>query len=55
MYGGIYMTKMLVQGFGWGDIVLVRDWYTQAVVGHDAGIRCTSQPCLEALDRAVTG
>jgi hypothetical protein len=27
MHGAIDMTKVLVQGFGSGDIVLMRDWY----------------------------
>jgi putative transposase len=52
---GIDMTKVLVQGFGWVYIVIVLDWYTKAVVGHYAGIRCTARRWLEALDRAVNG
>jgi putative transposase len=50
---GIDMTKVLVEGVGWIYIVIVLDWYTKAVVGHDAGLRCTAQPWLEALDMAV--
>ena len=50
---GIDMTKVLVEGVGWVYIVLGLDWYTKAVVGHYAGLRCTAQPWLEALDMAV--
>ncbi len=50
---GIDMTKVLVQGVGWVYIVIVLDWYTKAVVGHYAGLRCTSKHWLEALDMAV--
>lgn len=50
---GIDMTKVLVQGVGWVYIVVVLDWYTKAVVGYEAGIRCTTQQWLQALDRAV--
>jgi transposase InsO family protein len=47
------MTKVLVAGVGWVSIVIVLDWSTKAVVGHDAGLRCTAQHGLEALDMAV--
>lgn len=47
------MTKVLVEGVGWSYIVIVLDSYTKAVVGHYAGLRCTAQQWLEALDRAV--
>jgi putative transposase len=50
---GIDMTKVLVQGFGWVYIVVVLDWYTNPIVGHDAGMRCTAPPWLLALDMAV--
>ena len=50
---GIDMTKVLVQGFGWVYIVIVLDWYTKAIVGYNAGIRCTTQQWLAALDMAV--
>jgi putative transposase len=46
------MTKVL-EGVGWVYIVIVLDWYTKVVVGHYAGLRCTSQHWLEALDMAV--
>lgn len=49
---GIDMTKVLVQGFGWVYIVVVLDWYTKTIVGHHAGIRCTAQHGLSALDMA---
>jgi putative transposase len=49
---GIDMTKVLVQGVGWVSIVVVLDWYTKAIVGHYAGLQCTSQDGLAALDMA---
>lgn len=52
---GIDMTKVVVEGFGWVYIVLVLDWYTKKIVGHDAGSPCTAQPWLSALDMAVNG
>lgn len=30
---GIDMTKVMVEDFGWVDIVLVLDWYTKKIVG----------------------
>jgi putative transposase len=50
---GIEMTKVLVEGLGWIDIVVVLDWYTKTIVGHYAGMRCTAQHWLLALDMAV--
>lgn len=50
---GIDMTKVLVEGVGWIYSVIVLDWYTKIVVGYYAGLRCTAQPWLEALDLAV--
>ena len=50
---GIDMTKVLVEGFGWVDIVLVLDWYTKKIVGYYAGSPCTARQGLAALDMAV--
>jgi putative transposase len=50
---GIDMTKVLVEGAGWIYIVVVLDWYTKTIVGHYAGLRCTAQHWLLALDMAV--
>jgi putative transposase len=50
---GIDMTKVLVEGVGWMYIVVVLDWYTKTIVGHYAGMRCTAQHWLLALDMAV--
>jgi putative transposase len=47
------MTKVLVEAGGWVSTVIVLDEYTTAVVGHDAGLRCTAMRWLEALDLAV--
>jgi putative transposase len=52
---GIDMTKVLVEDFGWVYIVVVLDWYTKAIVGYYAGLRCTARHWREALDRAVNG
>jgi putative transposase len=49
----IDMTKVMVEGFGWMYIVVVLDWYTKKIVGHYAGVQCTSRHWLEALDIAV--
>lgn len=50
---GIDMTKVLVEGFGWIHIVVVLDWYTKKLVGYYAGMRCTAQHWLAALNMAV--
>jgi putative transposase len=50
---GIDMTKVLVQGVGWVYIAVVLDWYTKTIVGYYAGLRCTAQHWLLALDMAV--
>jgi putative transposase len=50
---GIDMTTALGQGVGWVSRVVGRAWYTKAIVGHYAGLPCTTQHGLAALDRAV--
>jgi putative transposase len=50
---GIDMTKVLVEGVGWLYIVVVLAWYTKTIVGHYAGMQCTAQHWLLALDMAV--
>jgi putative transposase len=50
---GIDMTKVMVTGFGWIYIVVVRDWYTKKIVGYYAGVPCTAKHWLAALDMAV--
>jgi putative transposase len=52
-WGGIDMTKGLVEGFGWVYIVVVLDGYTKKIGGYAVGLRSTTQPWLAALDRAV--
>jgi putative transposase len=52
-WGGIDLTKVLVEGCGWVYIVLVLDWDTKKSVGSYAGTRCTTQHWLTALDMAV--
>jgi putative transposase len=50
---GIDMTKVLGEGFGWGSIVVVLDWYAKQIVGSEVGLRSTTQQGLAALHRAV--
>jgi putative transposase len=50
---GIDMTNVLVEGFGWIDIVIVLDWYTKTIVGYHASLQCRAQHWLAALDMAV--
>jgi hypothetical protein len=47
------MTKVMVEGVGWIDIVVVLDWDTKTIVGHDAGLRCPAQHWLQAIDMAL--
>jgi putative transposase len=49
----IDMTKVLVESFGWVYIVVVLDWYTKTIVGYAAGMHCTAQDWLAALDMAI--
>jgi putative transposase len=51
--GGIDMTKVMVESFGWTYIVVVLDWYTKKIVGYYTGIQCRSCHWLEAQDEAV--
>jgi putative transposase len=50
---GIEMTNVMVEGVGWVSIVVVLDWYTKLIVGHDAGLRGTAHHWLQAIDRAI--
>jgi putative transposase len=50
---GIVMTKVMVTGFGWIDIVVVLDRYTKKIVGYWVGVPCTAQQWLAALNMAV--
>ena len=50
---GIDMTKVMGEGVGWIDIVVVLDWYTKMIVGHYAGLRCTTPHGLQAIEMAV--
>jgi putative transposase len=52
---GMDMAKVWVSGFGWVAVVVVLDGDTTKVVGDDAGLRCTAQQWLEAVDMAVNG
>ena len=50
---GIEMTKVMGEGFGWGSIVVILDWYTKKLVGSYAGMPCAARHWLAALDMAV--
>jgi putative transposase len=50
---GIDMTTVFGPGVGGIYLVVVLDWYTQAIVGHYAGLHSKAQPWLVALDMAV--
>jgi putative transposase len=50
---GIDMTKIMVEDFGWVYVVVVLDWYTKKIVGHHAGMQCTTKHWLKALDIGV--
>ena len=52
---GVDMTPVLVQGFGWLSIVVVLDWYTNALVGDSAGMPSQARDWLTGLDMAVNG
>jgi hypothetical protein len=41
---GIDMPKAMVVGFGWLDIVVVRDGYTKKIIGSYAGGPCAATP-----------
>ena len=50
---GIDMAKVLVDGCGWVDVVIVLDWDTKVIVGYYARIRGTAKHWLVALDTAL--
>jgi transposase InsO family protein len=50
---GIAMTKVLVEGMGWIDLVVVLDWHTKMLIGYYAGLQCKSEHWLAALEMAV--
>jgi putative transposase len=50
---GIEMPKVMVTGCGWMAIVVGLDWYTKKIVGSSAGMPCTAQHGLAALNMAV--
>lgn len=52
---GIDMTKVMVEGFGWVYIVLVLDWYSKKVLGHQSGMQSKSGHWLAALEMAAAG
>ncbi len=51
-WGGMDMTKGLVQPVGWVSLGLVLDWYTKKMVGHYAGRQAKSAHGLLALEQA---
>ncbi len=43
------MTKVMVEPIGWVYVVLVLDWYTKKIVGHDAGLQAKSAHWLKVF------
>lgn len=52
-FWGTDMTKIYVDRVGWVYIVIVLDWFSKKVVGHNVHIRSKSSEWLAALDMAV--
>jgi putative transposase len=50
---GIDMNKVLINGFGWGYLFLILDWYTKKIVGHYGGIQAKTWHWLVALNATV--
>jgi len=50
---GLDMTKVMVEPLGWVYVVIVLDWDTKKIVGHDVGLQATTSQWLAALDSAV--
>jgi putative transposase len=54
-WGGIAMTKVLVEGVGGVYRVIVLEWSTKQIVGYYTGTPCTARHGLMALDMVVQG
>lgn len=52
LWWGIDMTKVMTEG-GWEDVVLVVDWFSEKIVGHNAGYQNRSHEWLQALDMGI--
>lgn len=52
-YWGIDMTKFMIPSVGWVYLVVVLDWYTKKIVGHEVSLRGRTVEWREALDRAL--
>jgi transposase InsO family protein len=51
--GGIDMTKVMLEGFGWVYVVIVSDWYTKKIVGHYAGLQSKAWHWLYDVNKPV--
>ncbi|MDW7973366.1 MAG: DDE-type integrase/transposase/recombinase [Thermodesulfovibrio sp.] len=50
---GIDMTKFMISSTGWIYLILVLDWYTKKIVGHEVSLRGRTAEWREALDKAL--
>lgn len=47
------MTKVKIQGWGWGYVHVVLDWYTKEIIEHHVSLTTKTDDWLEALNRAI--
>ncbi|WP_243313981.1 hypothetical protein [Fundidesulfovibrio agrisoli] len=47
------MTKVMIEDFGWVNVVMVLGWHAKMGVGHYAGLQARAWQCLAGLNRAV--
>ena len=52
-YWGIDMTKFMIPSVGWVYLVIVLDWYSKKIVGHNLSLRARRQEWEAALDQAL--
>lgn len=52
-FWGIDMFKVMIQGYGWRYVHIVKDWYTKKIPGYSVSDRSKTSDWLDALDSAV--
>ena len=50
---GIDGTKFWINGFGWINLIIVIDWYTKEILGHEISLRNKSIQWITALQEAL--
>ena len=50
---GIDGTKFWINGFGWINLIIVIDWYTKEILGHEISLRNKSTQWTAALQEAL--